>query len=141
MRIREVNLATRIITTIAGNGTSAYSGDGGPAIAAEFNGPTGVAVDGTGHVFVVDGNDSPLLIEGQLSNSRIREIIPERTGPRRQPCPIDDPSRRPEQGLWRSTTNAYGELQRSRQRRYPLKFHYAANIIYNSRSIQSCRFL
>ena len=35
-RIREVNLATGMITTVAGNGTAGYSGDNGPATAAEL---------------------------------------------------------------------------------------------------------
>src|SRR5205085_2635382 len=44
-RIRKVS-ASGIITTLAGNGTPDFSGDGGPAINAQLNGPTGVAVDG-----------------------------------------------------------------------------------------------
>ncbi len=44
-----------IITTIAGNGTSGYSGDGAPAALAELYSPAGVAVDGSGNVFVADG--------------------------------------------------------------------------------------
>ena len=35
-RVREVNLATGLITTIAGNGTNGGSGDGGAATAAEI---------------------------------------------------------------------------------------------------------
>ncbi len=41
-RIREVNHTTGNITTVAGNGTAGYSGDNGPATAAELNLPEGV---------------------------------------------------------------------------------------------------
>ena len=43
-----------IITTIAGTGKKGYSGDGGPALAATFNGPKGAACDRRGNLFVVD---------------------------------------------------------------------------------------
>ena len=46
--VREVNPSTGVITTVAGNGTGGYSGDGGPATAAELNAPTAVAVDAAG---------------------------------------------------------------------------------------------
>jgi trimeric autotransporter adhesin len=42
------------IYTVAGNGTGGFSGDGGPATAAEFNGPIGVAVDGPGNLVIAD---------------------------------------------------------------------------------------
>ena len=51
------------IYTIAGNGTAGYSGDGGPATAAELNGPQKVAVDGAGDVFI-----------GDTTNNRVREL-------------------------------------------------------------------
>ncbi|MBL7691977.1 MAG: T9SS type A sorting domain-containing protein [Flavipsychrobacter sp.] len=44
----------QIITTIAGNGFNAYSGDGGPATAASIYNPLGVAADGAGNVYIVD---------------------------------------------------------------------------------------
>lgn len=57
-RIRKIN-TSGIITTIAGNGTPGYSGYGGPATAAELNGPLGIAVDDThGNLFIADyGNN------------------------------------------------------------------------------------
>jgi uncharacterized protein (TIGR03437 family) len=51
--------------TIAGNGTVGFSGDGGPATAAQLNTPYGVAVDSSGNVFVAD-----------FANMAIRELTP-----------------------------------------------------------------
>ena len=42
--IRRVNLATGVITTIAGTGQAGFAGDGGPAGAAQFNEPYGLAI-------------------------------------------------------------------------------------------------
>jgi hypothetical protein len=55
--VREVNHANGLITTIAGNGGTGYTGDGGAATAAELNSPEGVAVDSVGDVFVADENN------------------------------------------------------------------------------------
>ncbi len=52
-RIRKV-AANGIITTVAGNGTRGYSGDGGVATNAELNYPIGVALDATGNLFIAD---------------------------------------------------------------------------------------
>lgn len=46
------------IHTVAGNGTSGYSGDGGPATNAAFLGPYGLALDPAGNVFVSDLGDA-----------------------------------------------------------------------------------
>jgi hypothetical protein len=53
-RVRKVDAATGVITTIAGNGTAGYAGDGGAATAAELYNPEGMAIDGTGDVYVAD---------------------------------------------------------------------------------------
>ena len=47
-RIRVVTVATGIITTIAGTGTSSYSGDNGDATSAALKYPEGVALDSSG---------------------------------------------------------------------------------------------
>jgi sugar lactone lactonase YvrE len=61
-RIRVVS-AAGIVTTVAGTGAAAFSGDGGPATNATFNYPWGMALDGSGNLFVAD-----------FGNCRIREI-------------------------------------------------------------------
>jgi len=61
-RIRKVD-ATGQISTVAGNGTLGFSGDGAAAISAQLFFPTGVAVDGAGNVYVAD-----------QSNHRIRKV-------------------------------------------------------------------
>jgi len=53
-QVRRVDATTGVITTIAGNGTPGFSGDGGVATSAQLNGPTGVAVDDAGNVFIAD---------------------------------------------------------------------------------------
>ncbi len=53
-RIRKVAAGTGIITTVAGSGSAGYSGDKGPAINAEFYSPQGIAVDGSGDLFIAD---------------------------------------------------------------------------------------
>jgi Secretion system C-terminal sorting domain len=57
-RIRKVNAATGIVTTIAGNGTAGYSGNGGPATNASINDPMGIAVDTLGNVYFSDFNNN-----------------------------------------------------------------------------------
>ena len=41
---------TGTITTIAGNGTAGYTGDNGPAAAAELNNPVGTTLDSAGNI-------------------------------------------------------------------------------------------
>ena len=56
-RIRKVD-TNGIITTVVGNGTQGYSGDGGAATNAELFGPSGVVVDSNGNLFFADDNNN-----------------------------------------------------------------------------------
>ncbi len=62
-RIRKVVLATNIITTIAGTGTSSFSGDGGDATSAALYSPQGIATDTSGALYISD-----------TGNNRIRKV-------------------------------------------------------------------
>jgi sugar lactone lactonase YvrE len=53
-RVREVNISTGIITTVAGNGIAGYTGDGGAATSAEINNPSGVALDSSNNIYISD---------------------------------------------------------------------------------------
>jgi sugar lactone lactonase YvrE len=61
-RIRKVDISG-MITTVAGNGTEGFAGDGGPAAQARLNFPTGVTVDRAGNLFITD-----------QSNNRVRKV-------------------------------------------------------------------
>jgi uncharacterized protein (TIGR03437 family) len=57
--VRRVSLASGMIAPYAGNGTAAFSGDGGLATAASLNFPLGVATDKYGYLYIADsGNNS-----------------------------------------------------------------------------------
>jgi hypothetical protein len=62
-RVRKVDLATGVITTVAGTGTSGFTGDGGPATSGQLDGPTAVVVDSEGDLVLIDHG-----------NRRVREI-------------------------------------------------------------------
>ncbi len=51
-RVRKVTISTGIITTIAGTGTSSFSGDNGPATSAAIYYPSDVALDSAGNSLI-----------------------------------------------------------------------------------------
>lgn len=60
--VRRVDTAG-VITTVAGNGSGGYSGDGGPATSAALNGPWGLTIDSAGALYISD-----------VLNNRIRKV-------------------------------------------------------------------
>src|SRR5690606_528918 len=46
------------ISTFAGNRTRGYSGDGGPAVNAQFNSPVGICADKAGNIYVADTDNA-----------------------------------------------------------------------------------
>jgi sugar lactone lactonase YvrE len=71
--IREVVAGTGNIQTVAGNGTSGYSGDGGPATSAELSDPFGLFVDGQGNIFIAD-TDNFVIREVLASSGNIQTV-------------------------------------------------------------------
>jgi len=63
-RIRKIS-TNGTITTVAGNGTDGFSGDGGLAVNAAISFPLGLAVDGAGNIYFADAN-----------NNRVRKVSP-----------------------------------------------------------------
>jgi sugar lactone lactonase YvrE len=53
-RVRRVDAATGIITTVAGIGTAGSTGDGGPAVAGQLNTPTSVTFDAQGSMYITE---------------------------------------------------------------------------------------
>jgi hypothetical protein len=51
----DIPMQAGYVYTIAGTGTAGYSGDGGPAVAAELSSPYSAAADGAGNVLLADG--------------------------------------------------------------------------------------
>ncbi len=62
--VRKVDVVTGIITTIAGNGTVGFGGDGGPATDALLHAPGGIITDTCGNLYIAD-----------VRNNRVRKVL------------------------------------------------------------------
>lgn len=70
-RVRRVDAVTGVITTVAGNGSSGFAGDYGPATGATLNSPTSIAVDSDGLLYIADtGNERIRVVGGNSSRRR-----------------------------------------------------------------------
>jgi sugar lactone lactonase YvrE len=54
----EMNASTGVLTVVAGNGATGYSGDQGPATSAQLNGPAGLALDSSGNLYIADAGNN-----------------------------------------------------------------------------------
>jgi hypothetical protein len=68
-RVRKVTAATGNISTVAGNGTTGFSGDGGLATSAEFNVPFSIAVDNAGNLYIDDTNNFRIRVVAQTQTT------------------------------------------------------------------------
>ncbi|NDD63272.1 MAG: hypothetical protein EBZ36_04740, partial [Acidobacteria bacterium] len=73
-RIRKVNIATGIITTIAGNGTNRSTGDGGLALDAGLNNPQSIDVDAAGNIYIAESG-SHRIRRITVSDGRIESVV------------------------------------------------------------------
>lgn len=62
-RVRKVDPSTGVLITVAGSGMRGFAGDGGPALAASLDRPTGIAIDGLGNLYILD-----------TANQRVRSV-------------------------------------------------------------------
>ena len=75
----------RVVNTVAGNGFSGFSGDGGPATSAQLNSPSSVALDDAGNLVIADRDGHPVRVNDvgrvedgkeQADTAAIRDGVP-----------------------------------------------------------------
>lgn len=68
-RIRMVSASSHLITTVAGDGSAGFFGDGGAAVSAQFDQPWSIAIAMNGNIYVADfGNNRVRLIDMSTGN-------------------------------------------------------------------------
>ncbi|MFZ4585827.1 MAG: hypothetical protein ACOYNI_11450 [Acidimicrobiia bacterium] len=68
---------TGVITSIAGNGTDGYSGDGTSAVSAQLHTPTNVVTDDGTHLYIVDFNNNAIRrVEGSKPELTTTLVVP-----------------------------------------------------------------
>ncbi|HUE43533.1 MAG TPA: choice-of-anchor D domain-containing protein [Candidatus Sulfotelmatobacter sp.] len=61
-RVLKIDITTGLISVYAGNGTTGFSGDGGPAINAQMNQPSGLCIDAHDNVFIADSDNAVIRV-------------------------------------------------------------------------------
>jgi Abnormal spindle-like microcephaly-assoc'd, ASPM-SPD-2-Hydin/NHL repeat len=61
-RVFKIDHTTGLISVFAGNGTTGFSGDGGPASSASMNQPSGMCVDSNNNIFVADSDNAVIRV-------------------------------------------------------------------------------
>jgi uncharacterized protein (TIGR03437 family) len=74
-RVRKVS--NGVITTVAGNGASGFSGDNGPATSAQLSIPSAVALDSAGSLYIADSENNRIR---KVSNGTITTVAGNGTG-------------------------------------------------------------
>ncbi|MEI2811646.1 MAG: PKD domain-containing protein [Nocardioides sp.] len=65
-RVRKIDLTSGVITTVAGNGTEGFAGDGGPAVEAQLSGPQRIARTADGTLYIADtGNHAVRRVDAE----------------------------------------------------------------------------
>lgn len=70
-RARKIDLGTGLVTTVAGTGTSGTFTNGTVATSAALNGPTGLAIDGSGNIYITQSGADKLMVvkaDGKIYN-------------------------------------------------------------------------
>ena len=92
-----------VITTIAGNGTKGYSGDGGIATAAQLTNPTGLTFDRAGNLYIGDGASVRMLSAGGIITTVAGNGVVGLTG-------AGGPATNAETGAWGLAFDSAGKL-------------------------------
>jgi sugar lactone lactonase YvrE len=72
-RVRRMDLNTRLLSTVAGNGEKAYRGDGGLALEASFSAPHEIRFDGEGNLYMVS-RDSHTVRRIDRNSGRVSTV-------------------------------------------------------------------
>jgi sugar lactone lactonase YvrE len=79
-RVLKIDSTTGLISVFAGNGTTGFSGDGGLAINAQMNQPSGMCIDGSNNVFIADSDNAvirevPAVTAGGKTAGNIYTVV------------------------------------------------------------------